>query len=474
MNNFHFAKIIVTMWPSLYRETILSKVTNYIDIFRINLSYTNDDLKRKYIETINKIDSSKWIMIDIKWPEVRTQNTKNINLTWVDEIFIKYSQLKNDENHTIFIDYENIAWLTKWKNICIDWNRIILKIKEKLDDWIMCQVVTGWEIFPNSSVTFENYIPKISFITEKDKNDILWAIRNQISMISFWCIKNHKDIITARDFLNQNWWENIKVISKIETKESIEDIDEIIKISDWIIISREKLWFNIPLEDIPLTQLKIIKLCNSYWKPVILGNQVLETMRNETEPSKAELDEIVLNIINWVDGFMLATETAVWNHPVESILTLHNAICKNQEKIIESFRNQEKTPQESDLQDTLIYNAYNMAQNNWVKAILCPTESWYTPAKLASLKTQVPIIAFTKNDYVFKYMNLLRAVKWYKISTTLDYNLIKRVWKEMIRMMFKWDISLDDKIIILNINSNIAQNIPNMINWIEIYKFKEL
>lgn len=473
MSNFHFAKIIATVWPAISKETVLSKIINYVDIFRINLSHLNEESRNKYIDIINKVDRSKTIMIDTRWPEIRTQNISVITLSEWDEIEIKYSNLKEPNDKTIFVNYENIKEAPNSWKIFIDDNKIVLEIISNKSWIVTCKALNSWILGINKTLNFEWYSPKLPFLCDKDKTDIVRGIWHWISLIAASFIRNAEDIKILKEFLKEKWWEKIRIIAKIETKEALNDLDNIILESDWIMVARWDLWAHIPLEELPMTQLNIMKLCNKHGKPVMVATQIMESMIENQIPTRAEIDEIVFNMMNWIDAFLICEETAVWKFPAQTITWLHNTITKNQALIKHEYKLTEiDIKKEDNVKDYMIYNAYKTAKELGIKAIICPTENWYTPAKLSAMKPNVPIIAFARDDETYKYLNLLWAVKWYKVSTVFEYQTIKRIGKEMIRMMFKWDISLDDNILI--INSSIAQNVPTSVKWLEIYKFKDL
>ena len=473
MASFRFAKVIATMWPSISKETILKKIVNYVDIFRINLSYWGITLAERYVDMIRKIDSSKAIMFDTKWPEIRIKNLWGIDISKRKKVNIVFSSELVEDEDNIVIDYPFLDDVKKDVIISIDDNKIVLKVEKITDNWIIAKVLIWGFVKENKSLTFRWYYPKLDFLTEEDKKGILWAIKNNIIFLAVSFVRNSQDIIKLKQFLKANWGDFMKIIAKIELESALEDIDNIVKLSDAIMIARWDLWSVIPLENLTKIQIELIKKWIIYWKPVIVATQVLPTMVSNSMPTRAEVDEVVYNIRSWADVFMLSDETAIGKYPYETLEWLTKIINSNYDMVENPFNSQDLYIEEDNfITDNIIYEAYKLTQYMDIKAIICPTETGYTVRRLSTLKPNVPIIDFTKNDDTFKYLNLLWWVKWFKISWSFDYNNVKKLWKEIVKILLRWNVNIDDKILV--VHSSIAQNIPGMINWLEIYKFKDL
>lgn len=469
MNHFHNAKIIATMWPAIDKETVLSKVINNIDVFRINLSHGDEESKRKYIDTILKLDSSKTIMLDTKGPEIRTRNKDEMILKKDDTIQIRYAEFFKQEDDILFIDYPNMQRLEPGTIMSIDSDAVKIEIVKNDDGALTGKITRGGIILINRGVEFDNYIPKLPFLSERDKKQIIRWIENKINVIAISYIRSKDNIHTIRWFLDENGGSNVKIIAKIETREAIENIEEIVEGCDGIIISREKLNVLVDKDDVHETKLKMIRLCNLYGKPAIMITGLDITTNNNSATMSLIVDEIKAG----ADAFLLTKETAVADDPLDVVVTLYELINDPANKTTTHYTFSDISAQENQpITDYVIFNAYRASKEIEIKAIICPTESGYTPARLSALKPEVPVISFTKNDQAYRYINLLRGVKGYKISSTFDYTNIKQIGKEIIRILFKGSISLDDKILI--VHSSIEQNAPHMINGFELYKFKDI
>ncbi len=469
MNYFHNAKIVATMWPSLDKETVLSKVINNIDTFRINLSHWDEETKKKYINMIIKLDSSKTIILDTRWPEVRTRNKEELILKKNQELPIEHAEFFKDDDEKLYIDYIQTENIPDWTMIDIDNGSILIEVKNK--KWkLYGKVKKEGLVLINRHIDFEGYIPELPYLWEKDKRHIVWWIEHKVNAISVSYIKSASNIAEIRDFLRTVEWDNLRIIAKIETVDSLKNLKEIIETSDWIIINRKKLLILTDEKKAEKIKDDAIKWCHTIWKPIIRNTDLdVGSKKN----SKKQADVIRSRIEEGIDAFMLTKDTAIAEEPIENIYKLYEIINEEGIKTVTNYSLKNVSISDSDIiSDYITYNAYRTSKEIPIKAIICPTESWYTPARLSALKPEVPIIAFTKNDNAYRYLNLMRWVKWYKIADTFEYTNIKQIWKEIIRILFKWNISLDDKILI--VHSSLEQNKAWMINGMELYKFKDI
>lgn len=471
MSHFHNAKIIATMGPAIDKETVLSKVVNDIDVFRINLSHGDEETKRKYIDIILKLDSSKSVMLDLRGPEIRTKNKFPITLSKWEKIQIHYSQQFQESSDHLLIDYPNLHRIPLGTIMSIDNDQAKIEVTAILDSGIEGNILIGWELAINKIVDFDNYIPKLPFLTEKDKEQIIRWIDNKINIISVGYIRTIENVIDIKAFLAEQGGKRVKVIAKIETAEALENFEQITEASDWIIISRSKLAILLHNDNdlVHEKKLAMIRSANMLGKPIIMTAGLSITGDDNKETIATLIEEVKY----WLDAILLTKETAVWPEPLDTITMLYELINDVQYQPHTDFNLTDiNTSEQMLVTDYIINQAYRAAKDLNIKAIICPTESGYTPARLSALKPNVPIISFMKNDEAYRYMNLLWWVKWYKVASTFDVANIKQMGKEMIRILFKGNISLDDQILIVHSQWHNWWN--GALNGIELYKFKDI
>jgi len=468
MNNFHFAKIIAGVWPILAKETILSKVINMVDVFRISLSQWFDDNNKKYIDTILKLDNSKTIMFETKWTDVRVKNMINVNVKKDQKIIVDYSEYAQENVKKVFIDYAFLWQIPTKTKIIFEQSWVEMQIEECWEDFVDCKVLKWWEILQYDRVMFENYDMKWLFLTDKDKKDILRGLEYWVHMIAASDVKTKDEIVALKDFMKeQNAW-RMKILAKIENKESLENLDELIEISDWIIIIFDKITHFMKSKKI--SQEDIILKCKEKWKPIIVS---FSLWLNTSDYSLFDESTIKKFCGLSVDWYMLETMIKE-EDPLNMITKLSEMFDTYELKIKEREVIDFYNDSDFDVRDYIIYNSYRITKELPIKAIVCYTENWYTSSRLSSLNPRVPIITFTKFDETYRYLNMLFGVRGYKISQSFNYENLKRIWKEMIRVTFKWNISLDDKIIIVQATEIHKNEKTDMINWVELYSFKNI
>jgi pyruvate kinase len=281
-------------------------------------------------------------------------------------------------------------------------------------------------------------------------------------------VKTRDDIVELKQFLSTKNAGKMKILAKIETEEALENIDDILDISDGLIFVFEKI--EKAMKNLKLNEEMLVKKCK------VLGKPAVVTFVGKIEKNKYQLiNETQLKKFSNMaaDAYMLDTLLQE-DDPLEMITQLSDTLDKLELKITPQELTKFYANNEFMVRDYIIYNAHRATQEVDVRAMVLYTENGYSAGRLSSLKPRVPIIAFTKNDENYRYLNMLRGVRGYKISQSFSYENLKRIGKEMIRIIFKGNISLDDKIIIVQANEQLNDEKTGMINGLELYKFKNI
>lgn len=468
MWNFHYAKIVASVWPTLAKETVLSKIINMVDVFKISLSGWFDDNNKKYIDTIMKLDNSKTIMLETKWNDVRVKNVVDLSLREKSTVVMDYSEYAQEHDKKIFVDAPFLLSLSVGQVIKFQQSNIILKVKSKKEQDLVCDVVKWWKLLQFDKVLFENYNFDVRSLSDKDKKDIEWWLEYGVHVLSCSMVSSKQDILDLKYFLISKNADKMKVFAKIETKDAVDNFDEILDISDGIILYPDFIWEALTKKKTSIE--KLIKKAKLIWKPVI-STFSLNFVKNKCKLiNESQIDEFARI---WVDAYMLETILEE-DEALDIITNLSDTIDKYELKF--DYPQEKPFYKDDDfmIRDYILFNAYRIIWEVWIKAVVSYTENGYATARLSSLNPKVPLISFTKFDETYRYLNMLWWVKWYKISQTFNYENLKRVGKEMIRIIFKWNISLDDKIVIVQANEMIKNEKSWMINWVELYKFKNI
>lgn len=458
---------MIPMWWSLGKETVLTKAVNNIDAVTVNLAHAYDDTQDKYIKTIMKLDSSKTILLELEWPIIRNKAVDTLNYKAWDKIVIDFSDYLEKEDGKLFINYIYTDDITVGSKISFADSAVVFEVKGKDNIWqCIAECTSAWEILPNKRVIFTDYIPKIDFVNGRDSRDLLRGIWNSVNTVMASYVKTAEDMISLRKFLDDNSGKHVKIFAKCQTEEFLQNYAEICKKSDGVVIKPSKL--KELTSDYDNYFSKIVEEFNYHGKPIIVAVDKAELdMQSE---KKTFLENYIRK---WADCILLWQDILALEDPTDYIIEIYQYITSVQSlaKAHVLFENA-KIDEDYKINDYITYTWYRAINELWIRAIICYTENGYTAAKLASYRPDIPIVAFTKNDATYRYINLLRSIRWYRISPSFDYHSIKQTGKEIIRMIFKWSITLEDRILIVH-----ASNLDvweNIINGIELYKFKDI
>ncbi|HKL43723.1 MAG TPA: pyruvate kinase, partial [Candidatus Absconditabacterales bacterium] len=416
-----------------------------------------------------KLDNSKTIMMETKGCDVRVKNLMNIKLKKGQIINVDYSEYAQDSDKLIFVDYQKIGELEKGSKIKFEQSNILVEISEiKSGDNVNCKVIEGGELLQFDRVNFLNNKIDFGVLTEKDKKDILRGLEYGIHMIALSGVRSVEDVLELKSFLAQQSQEKMKIVSKIETPEALENIDSINKVSDSLIIVFDEI--QDAMEKKGISQEDLIKKIKSTGKPVSISFKGDMGTKNYKFTNQEEIKKFC-NLA--VDGFVLEPMIKE-EDPLNIITQISELLDKYELEIPQEAAKRFDNDEDSAVRDYIIYNAYRITREMNIKAIVCFTDNGYTSARLSSLAPKVPVITFTKSDQTYRYLNMIRGVKGYKISESFNYENLKRIGKEMIRIIFKGNISLDDKIVIVQSNEYQRDERSDMINGVELYKFKNI
>ena len=468
MNNFRFTKIVASVSPILAKETVLSKIVNMVDAFTLTLSRGFDDNNKKYIDTLMKLDNSKTIILETKWNEVRIKNIGNFALEEWQKVVVEYSEYTQENQNKIYIDYPNMDLISVWSEIKFVQSWVVLRVDNHIDDAVECVVIKAREkhIFQYDRCLLEHNEDPIETLLERDEKDILWWLEYGVHIISVSACYSAEHIQATKDFLKEkNSWE-MKVFAKIETRKWLDNLQEIVEVADGIILVAD---FIQPLLAKEETLDDLVQYIRWKWVPVLM-NYAWRTSQAEY-PFNQE-NHLQHRCEQCVDGLYLEP-MIIEDEVFDAVERLETTLEKYE------LQYQPKNPARFDekdfeIRDYIIFNAYRITQELDIRAIVCFTENWYTAARIASLNPAVPIITFTKSTHTYRFLNLVRWLKWYKISQSFNYENLKRIWKEMIRIIFKWNISLDDKVLIVQSNELNNDVKSDMINGVELYQFKNI
>ena len=324
----------MTIGPASNNEAQLIKCyENGIRILRFNFPHYTTETTKRDVEIIHKVEGTLWgkfqLLLDTEGPEIRTGYLETpINyVTW--ELFKIYIDESKRDSKWLFCDYPSLVDDVKiWWIVKIDSGLLEVEIMEKGSEYIVVKALNDFVVGSRRHINLPGIHYNLPGITKRDKENVLFAIKEKFEYIALSFTRTSADVIELRNFLKTNAWENIKIIAKIENQEGIDNVADIIEVSDMVMIARGDLGTELPVEKIPMHQMDIIKTCKIKNTPVIVATQMLESMISNPIPTRAEVSDIFYAVREGAEYVMLSWETAVGKYPIECIQVMNKVISE--------------------------------------------------------------------------------------------------------------------------------------------------
>ena len=320
-------KIVATLGPATERpEIILEMMKKGTDVFRINFSHADYEDVKKKIETIHHLNDefgfNTAILADLQGPKLRIGKMEHEDFVINPGDILTFT---NEEvvgtNEKVFMTYQRFAQDVKeGENILIDDGKLIFKVIETNGvDIVKAETIQGGPLRSKKGVNLPNTKISLPALTDKDKEDAKFAIENRVDWFALSFVRSGQDVVDLQDFINANSTFKIPIISKIEKPEALENIDDILKHSDGLMVARGDLGVEVPFEIVPKAQKQLIDKAKLARKPVIVATQMMETMISSLTPTRAEVSDVANAVFDGADAVMLSGETSVGMYPVQVI-----------------------------------------------------------------------------------------------------------------------------------------------------------
>ncbi len=420
MSNFNTrTKVVATVGPSCGdRETLTAMIQAGVDVFRINFSHGTHEAKGEVIALIHDINAelgtNTAILADLSGPKIRlgTIEGDSFQLEVGERIIFTADDVVGTKEK-VQITYKGFANdVRPGHRVLLDDGKLELKVVEALNEReALLEVVFGGTVRPRKGVNLPETKISIPSITEKDQRDLEFIFTQDLSWIALSFVRAPNDVIKLRGMIEYNR-HPAKIIAKIEKPQAVAALDEIVAASDGIMVARGDLGVEIPVEQVPIVQKRIVKACLAESKPVIIATQMMESMMENPMPSRAEVTDVANAIFDGADAVMLSGETAVGKYPVKVIETIQK-ILVTAELEPRIYNSEPDLDQENEkyLSDAVIYNAAFMSQEIKAKAVLGMTHTGYTAFKLSSYRPKSKIYIFTENRSLLNLMSLVWGVR---------------------------------------------------------------
>ena len=400
-------KIICTIGPaSDNKETLKKLIAAGMCCMRINLSHGNHEEHLKKINLIREIEKELKIcvpiMLDTKGPEIRTHDFEGGSATILDKSIVRVSMkpmLGNAEKFSVTFPnlYDDMS---VGNSIRLDDGKLELIIIEKDEEnkELVCVAQNTHKIKDKRGVNVPGVHLSMPFISEKDKNDLIFGAENDVDVIAASFVRNANDILEIKKILADAGKPNIKILAKIENQEALKELDSIIEAADALMVARGDLGVEVPAEDVPIIQRHLIQKCRAVGKPIVTATQMLDSMVSNPNPTRAEVSDVATAVVESTDCVMLSGESANGLYPVEAV-SMQAKIAANMEKYL-NYEQLSREAYETSLKnknDAIANSIANTALLIGAKLIVCFTETGRTAYRISKARPCCPIVCVTNN-----------------------------------------------------------------------------
>ncbi|MBM6637971.1 pyruvate kinase [Staphylococcus xylosus] len=398
-------KIVCTIGPASESEEMLEKLIKAgMNVARLNFSHGDHAEHKARIDTIREVSKrlgkTVGILLDTKGPEIRTHNMKNgvIELEKGNEVIVSMTEVEGTSDK-FSVTYDNlINDVDEGSYILLDDGLIELQVKsiDKSNGEVLCDILNTGELKNKKGVNLPGVKVSLPGITDKDAEDIEFGISEGVDFIAASFVRRPSDVLDIRKLLEAQKNTNISIIPKIENQEGIDNIKEILEVSDGLMVARGDMGVEIPPESVPMVQKDLIRQCNKLGKPVITATQMLDSMQRNPRATRAEASDVANAIYDGTDAVMLSGETAAGQYPEEAVKTMRNiAVSAEAAQDYKKLLSDRTKLVETSLVNAIGVSVAHTALNLNVKAIVAATESGSTARTISKYRPQSDIIAVT-------------------------------------------------------------------------------
>ena len=413
LKNTKRTKIVCTLGPASEKEEVLTAlIENGLNVARMNFSHGSHeehkgrmDLVKKVREKLNKPVA---ILLDTKGPEIRTGNfdQPEVLLEEGQKFTITMKDVMGTKEMCT-VSYKGLANdVVAGDTILIDDGLVGLRVNEINGDDILCTVENSGIVKNHKGVNVPGVKINLPALTDKDVSDIEFGISQGIDFIAASFVRKVSDVLAIREILERNNATDIQIISKIENQEGVDNLDDIIAVSDGIMVARGDLGVEIPTEEIPVVQKLMIAKCNEAGKPVITATQMLDSMMRNPRPTRAEVTDVANAIYDGTDAIMLSGETAAGKYPVEAVKTMATIAKRTEETLDYDKLLNKNSRNNATVTGAISHATCTTAVNLNASAIITSTSSGHTARMVSKCRPKCPIIATTNDERVMRRLAL--------------------------------------------------------------------
>lgn len=407
-------KIVCTLGPATDNEDILRQLALCgMDVARFNFSHQTHEDHQRRVDMIKKLRGELGLplamLLDTKGPEIRLGlfKNKNVDLKEGQTFTLTTDEIEGDENR-VSISFKGLpSDVEVGMHILIDDGLVDLTVTEKTDTDITCRVCNSGRLSNNKGVNVPDAHLSLPFISPKDRDDLLFGIKNGFDFVAASFTRTASDILEIRSILENNGGSNIRIIAKIENKDGVQNIDDIIKVSDGIMVARGDMGVEIPIEEIPHLQKLLIKKVYNAGKVVITATQMLDSMIKNPRPTRAEATDVANAIYDGTSAIMLSGETAAGLYPVEAVKMMSRIAARTESDIdYRSLLAKRSLEDSHNVTNAIAHATCTTAHGIGAAAVITVTKSGKTARLISKFRPACPIIGCTPDEQVYRQLAL--------------------------------------------------------------------
>ena len=408
-------KIICTLGPATEDETVLRRLMlGGMNAARFNFSHCTHEDATKKLEAVTRLREELGLpiatILDTKGPEIRVKTFQNgpIQLEAGDTFTLTTREVEGDDK-IVSITYKDLPKdLKAGSRVLIDDGLVEMRAEHVSDTDIVCTVLNGGRVSNHKGINVPGTKLSMPFISEQDRSDIIFGIENGFDYIAASFTRSAEDILEIRHILKEHDCHSMNIIAKIENMEGVENIDEILRVVDGIMVARGDMGVEIPLEDVPVLQKELIQKSYLAGKQVVTATQMLDSMMKNPRPTRAEATDVANAIYDGTSCIMLSGETAAGKYPVEALETMVRIAEKAEESInyIKRFNSRDNSDVAFDVTNAISHATCTTAHDLGAKAIITVTKSGVTARQLSKFRPLYPIVGCTTEKHVWRQLNL--------------------------------------------------------------------
>ena len=419
-------KVVVTIGPASKEKSIIKELVMYgMDVARINLSHANHDFCRDIVNKINginkELNTNVAIMLDTQGPDIRVGEFVGGSAYFRKGETVRiYKEDILGDSTKFSISYKGLHKDVMYNDI-IKFNdgKVEMRVIDVNEEFICCEVLNNGYIYDNKGVNVPGVYLSRPFLSDKDKKDIMFANELDVDFLALSFVSNAEDVLVVNDLLIEIGNDHLKIISKIENEQSLNELDEIIKVSEGVMVARGDLGAELPPEKIPGIQKKIISKALAHGKISIVATEMMSSMEKSITPTRAEVSDVANAVLDGCDAVMLSGETTIGKYPLETVMMMEKIIKSAEEDIdYKSFLTTAMKTEKQDTTGLISYSAVECAIRLKAKAIVTPTMTGTTAKKISRFRPSCPILAISPDPKTVKGLALN-----FGIQASLDYEI---------------------------------------------------